>query len=170
MDSITQLVLDVHRHSSWANSQLLAAAEKLPPEQLRTPIGEGAYGDFLETLLHMYDAQESWLSRATTGTSGPVLKIDDFPDIPTLCAAWQKLDAEMNTYLAGLDEAALLEPVFYRSHYGSENTFTRKDMLMHQAFHSHQHRGEVALILTQLGHSPGDLDFVDYIKVRDAGS
>ena len=43
-------------------------------------------------------------------------------------------------------------------------------MMLHQAFHSHQHRGEVALILTQLGHSPGELDFNDYMQVRDGGS
>ena len=170
MDTATQLVLDVHRHSSWANSQLLSAAAQLPLQQLRAPIGEGGYGDLLETLVHMYDAQESWLDRARTGTNGPELNIQDFPDIPTLRAAWQKLDAEMDTYLASLDEKALLQPVFNRSFGGSESTFTRKDMMIHQAFHSHQHRGEAALILTQLGHSPGELDFIDYVDVRDAGS
>lgn len=167
MDSITQLILDIHRHSSWANGQLLGAAENVPPEHLRTPIGEGGHGDLLVTLLHMYDAQESWLERARSGASGPVLEIEDFSDIATLRAAWERLDADMDAYLSELNEAALLEETSYRSYYGSEGTYSRADMMLHQAFHSHQHRAEAALILTQLGHSPGELDYGDYVDVRD---
>jgi uncharacterized damage-inducible protein DinB len=170
MDATAQMIVDVHRHSSWANEQLLKAAEQLASDELRTPVGEGGYGDLLETLLHMYDAQESWFERARSGKSGPVLEVEDYPDIPTLRAAWERLEADMDAYLAGLDEAALLEKVSYRSFYGSEGTYARTDMMLHQAFHSHQHRGEVALILTQLGHSPGELDFNDYMQVRDGGS
>ena len=59
----------------------------------------------------MYDAQESWFERARSGKSGPVLDVEDYPDIPTLRAAWERLDADMDAYLAGLDEAALLEKV-----------------------------------------------------------
>jgi len=91
-------------------------------------------------------------------------------DISALRAAWERLDADMNAYVAGLDEDALLELASYRSFYGSEGSYSRKDMMLHQAFHSHQHRAEAALILTQLGHSPGELDYGDYVDVRDAAA
>jgi uncharacterized damage-inducible protein DinB len=167
MDPMTQVVLDIHRHSVWANGQLLDAAAKLTPEELRAPIGEGGHGDLLETLVHMYDAQKTWLDRARIGESGPSLTVDDFPNLASLRAAWEALDADMDAYLAGLEEAALLEPVPYRSFYGGEGTYPRTEMVLHQAFHSHQHRGEVALVLTRLGHSPGELDYNDYMWVRD---
>jgi len=170
MDAVTQLILDIHRHSSWANGQLLNAAENLSPEQVRTPIGEGGHGDLLATLVHMYDAQQSWLDRARTGMSGPEPEIGDYADIPALRAAWEQLDAAMDSYLEGLDETALIEHASYRSFYGSEGAYSRKDMMLHQAFHSHQHRAEAALILTQLGHSPGELDYGDYVDVRDGAA
>ncbi|CAN5873928.1 hypothetical protein BH24CHL4_BH24CHL4_11050 [soil metagenome] len=170
MDSTAQLVLDIHRHSRWANGKLLDAAEHLAPEQLRTPIGEGGYGDLLETLLHMYDAQKTWLDRARIGESGPSPEIADYPDIPALRDAWEALDADMDAYLAGQDETALVEEASYRSFYGSEGTYARTDMMLHQAFHSHQHRCEVALVLTQLGHSPGELDYGDYVDIRDGAN
>jgi len=138
MDSTKQLILDIHRHSMWANGQLLNAAENLPPEQLRTPIGEGGHGDLLATLVHMYDAQQSWLDRARTGTSGPEPDISDYMDISALRAAWERLDADMDAYVAGLDEDALLELASYRSFYWSEGSYSRKDMMLHRAFHSHQ--------------------------------
>jgi uncharacterized damage-inducible protein DinB len=170
MDPLTQLMIDIHRHSTWANGRLLDAAAQLSPEQLRTPVGEGGHGDLLETLVHMYDAQKTWLDRARIGESGPWLTVADFPDLVSLRAAWEALDADMDGYLAGLDGTSLLEGTPYRSFYGDEETLPRTEMVLHQAFHSHQHRGEVALVLTQLGHSLGELDYNDYMWVRDNAS
>jgi uncharacterized damage-inducible protein DinB len=34
--------------------------------------------------------------------------------------------------------------------------------LLHMVTHSHQHRSESAQLLTQLGRSPGDIDFLDF--------
>ncbi|MER3418993.1 MAG: hypothetical protein C4290_00025, partial [Chloroflexota bacterium] len=36
-------------------------------------------------------------------------------------------------------------------------------LLLHQANHATQHRSEVAYLLTQMGHSPGDLDLLAYL-------
>lgn len=166
MGEATSLLLEIHRHSSWANRQILATAEGLPVELLRTPIGEGGYGDLLETLMHIYDAQKAWYDRAMTGTSGPALGIDEVPDIPALRSLWDELDADMERFIATLSDESLSEPVAYRSFYGSEGSYSRRDMLLHQAFHSHQHRGEIALILTQLGYSPGEIDVIDYLESK----
>ena len=37
-------------------------------------------------------------------------------------------------------------------------------ILLHVAIHTVQHRAEAAQILTQIGQSPGDLDFDEYIE------
>lgn len=168
MDNTTAALLDVHRHSSWANQQLLTAAANLTPEQLRTPLGEGSIGDLLETLIHMYDAQLAWYDRARTGASGPSQTPEELPDIDSLMAAWSRTDEAMDEWLSKLTGADLGQSVAYRSFYGYEAEYTIRDMLIHQAFHSHQHRGEVALVLSQLGHSPGELDFIDYVNQHPA--
>ncbi|CAN5709144.1 hypothetical protein BH23CHL5_BH23CHL5_15950 [soil metagenome] len=169
MDEGTRTVVDIHRHSAWANGQILNAAEQLSPEQLRTPLGEGSFGDFLATLVHTFDAQQSWFERATKGRSGPALDLESFSQIADLREVWEALDAEMETYLSGLNERALIEQVPYRSHYGSEGVYSRRDMMLHQAVHAHQHRAELALTLSKLGHSPGELDFLDYIEFAASG-
>ena len=39
-------------------------------------------------------------------------------------------------------------------------------VVIHQAFHQHQHRGEVAMVLTNLGHSPGEIDAFDWFELE----
>lgn len=159
--------LELVRHAAWANNQLLNAAERLSPEQLRTPLGDGSFGDLLETLIHIYDADDTWFDRASTGSSGPALSPDDYPSIVALRPAFQQLAVKGEAYLMTLQDDALDERVSYRSYYGSEGTYTRSEMLSHQIMHAQQHRGEVALILSQLGQSPGEIDFLDYVEARN---
>lgn len=43
-----------------------------------------------------------------------------------------------------------------------------KHILLHILHHATNHRGEVGRYLATLGHSPGDLDFLDYFDSRRA--
>ncbi len=163
-DSTQDLLVTMFRHGRWANQVLLERASHLSSDELRTPIGDGAFADLLGTLLHIYDVEESWLDRIRNGTSGPSLSVDDYPDIATLAAVWTTLDEELEAYITGLSAEDVERVVSYRSQGGSTGAFPIKVMLSNMFFHSQQHRGEVALGLTALGQSPGDLGMIYFLK------
>ena len=74
----------------------------------------------------------------------------------------------MRAWVASLDDEALA-----RTRDDPKAHFPLWYYLLHMVTHSQQHRAESAQLLTQLGRSPGDIDFLDYadsaraaVKVR----
>lgn len=68
----------------------------------------------------------------------------------------------MRAYLASLTEDDLSQPLAYVTTAGRPFSSTLWHILVHVVNHGTQHRAEIAQVLTQLGHSPGDLDMILY--------
>lgn len=66
----------------------------------------------------------------------------------------------MDAYLALLQEADLAAQLTIKRWDGVELDMIRWHMLSHLLMHSMQHRSEAAVLLTQYGRSPGDIDFL----------
>ena len=86
----------------------------------------------------------------------------DFTDLPALRSRWNDVETETARYLAGLDEGELDRDISYVNFAGQTWRYPLWQQMMHQVNHATQHRSEAALLLTQAGHSPGDLDFLRY--------
>lgn len=156
MDPTT--IRSIYAYNTWANERLFATAQHLTAEQFVTT-AHASLGTLRDVLVHLVSAQRGWLARVRLEPPPPGLKSTDFPDLATLVTVWRSIDAAMNEYIGGLTEAELAEVIRYRDGSGQENAYTRGQMLFHQANHAAQHRSEVALILTQLGYSTGDIDY-----------
>ena len=75
---------------------------------------------------------------------------------------WDEVERESNDYLTRLNEAELAQPLSYVNLKGERWVYPLWQQLMHQVNHATQHRSEVALRLTELGQSPGDIDYLFY--------
>lgn len=153
------MIQALYGHAVWANNQILERAEKLTNDQLATPV-EGGVGTVYETLVHMMASQLAWLRRFR---GQDPIEPPSPPDLSSLRAAWRELDDDTIRYIASLSDDDLAEVIHYRSWYGWEGTASRWEAVLHQVVHQHQHRAEVAMILTQFGFSPGEIDIIDYL-------
>jgi uncharacterized damage-inducible protein DinB len=157
-----ELLQRLHQHRAWVNGNLLAAAETLSHEQLRSefPIGQGS---IWKSLLHLYAAEYVWLE-ALLGNE-QFLVPGDLPgklpgnqqgeggvtDLADLRLKWSELDKRWTGYLASLTPAALEEVVYRKSSSGQRFGTRRSDVLLHVCTHAHYTAAQVVNMLRQTG-------------------
>jgi uncharacterized damage-inducible protein DinB len=140
----------------WANRRILASAARLTNPQFTLP-SVIAGRDLRATLVHMLDTECSWRLRLQGRPEDKSLALSDYRNVAALMDHWTRDEAEMRAWVASLNDEELASvpddaragfPLWY--------------YLLHMVTHSNQHRAESAQLLTQLGRSPGDIDFLDY--------
>ncbi len=163
LDEISRLF----RYNAWASDRIFAAAGKLAQGQFSEPLDLLAYDQprsLRSVLTHMLGAEWIWRQRALLGVSPPSLPgEDEYPDLKTMYAHWREEAEEMRYGIAGLTSARLNDPITYTTTSGKTWTTPLGQILMHVVLHGMQHRAEVAMALTYLGASPGDLDFILFL-------
>ena len=155
-------MLLLYDYNYWANARILEALENLSNEQLNAPTTNG-YGSLRETLVHMLSAEWMW-RRRWQGTSPTTrLNSDDFPTLASICTRWHEEERQMRAFLVTLHDEDLARVVLYKNTAGEEYGLPLWQMMFHLLNHSTQHRREIAMVLTELGHSPGELDFLLFL-------
>ena len=156
MDAESLLAL-VRYHAS-ANERILTVAGELSDEEFQraAPLD---HGSVFHTLRHLIDADWSWREYLTGNDFGQTYVWDHgfvLEDLEAISAFCIEEDARLQTYVAGLDQAALVEPL-------GKVSCPRWLILAHVVNHGTQHRSELARYLTDCGHSPGDLDLLELL-------
>jgi uncharacterized damage-inducible protein DinB len=106
-------------------------------------------------LVHHLGASQRW-RHGLTGAAGEMPRPEDepLPDLAALRSSWEREWAGYDAWFDRMDPAWLDQ---------SEEGISLWQALAHVVNHGTQHRSEAAVLLTDVGHSPGDLDMVDYI-------
>lgn len=152
-------IRDFYGYNVWANNRILDRVERLDQEQFLAREGVVPIRD---TLAHMLWAQWAWLQRWLGNSPRQFWDAEEFPDVASLRQRWAEVERESDAYLARLQEEDLAKPLSYVNTRGERWAYPLWQQLLHQVNHATQHRSEVALQLTELGQSPGDLDYLRY--------
>lgn len=148
----------------WANRRILQSAAKLTDAQFRLP-SVIAGRDLRATLVHTLDVELSWrrrLQRRPDEEWKKTLAASEYRKVAALADHWSRDEAEMREWIATLDDEKLAQ----RAEVEPGKDFPLWYYVVHLITHSQQHRAESAQLLTQLGLSPGDVDFLDFCDER----
>jgi uncharacterized damage-inducible protein DinB len=131
--------------NQWANSRILAAAEKLTPEQ---------YNSLADQFAHLLGAQRFWHSRWTGGEYGSHVIMTTAAEATT---AYANSHDDMSAFADSLTDESLDRESDW---FGNGNQLSVADTIVQIVGHSIQHRAEIAIKLTEHDASPGDLDYL----------
>lgn len=137
-------------YDRWATRRVLQAAGPLqaPDWPAGEPIGERHLG---EILVHALGAHQRWHHGLAELPGEPRPEREPLPTIAGLMAAWEAEWADLDGWLATLDDTWLAR---------TDDGIAFWQMLAHVVNHGTQHRSEAAVLLTAMGRSPGDLDMI----------
>lgn len=155
----------LYAYNAWANELILSAAEQVPDELFAAArLGACSLG---ETLVHLMVSESLWRLRWQGVDPATVAFPGQFPTLAAIRAQWQRENVALGDYLALLSDAALAGPVTFQRPAGPD-TRVLWHLMLHVVNHGTQHRAELALLLTELGCSPGDLDFTRFLREQPA--
>ena len=145
-------------YTYWATERILDTAANLSEAQLNEEMPNGM-GSIRVTLVHLLSGHWIWRERWQGGKPTAMLNPHDFPTLETIRVRWQEEQQRMYDLLATLRDEDLKRPVEYVSTMLPGQVFLLPlwQLMMHLVNHGTQHRSEIAMRLTELGHSPGEL-------------
>jgi uncharacterized damage-inducible protein DinB len=139
-------------YDRWATERLLAALDDVPDTLWSAvdAVGERGLGAIL---VHHLGASQRWRHGIQRDDMEPEPEREPLLSIDELRRRWRDEWEAVDAWLPTLDDDSLA--------YVHEGVAIWQ-MLAHVVNHGTQHRSEAALLLTQAGHSPGDLDMWDH--------
>lgn len=155
----------LYEYDRWATARVFAAAASLTNEQFTKNLG-GSFPSVRATLLHILAGEWTWL----TYWKGPNEKPDFLAELRTqretifnesgyanldaVRAKWQEIEKEQIEFVTGLTEEQLQKLVPARN-----TQIALVHLMQHLANHSTYHRGQISLMMRQVGAEPVATDF-----------
>lgn len=149
-------------YNEWANARIFNRAAQLEPAQLRQA-NEHGWGNMFGALVHILDAEYGWRHFLEHDTDVKWLEASDFADYPAVQTRWAEENAQLQRFVNNLTDDDMLRLVHYDIE-GDRGSHILWHCLWHVVNHGTQHRAECAALLTDFGHSPGDMDFTVFLR------
>jgi uncharacterized damage-inducible protein DinB len=157
-----QLLFEYDR---WANHRVLQAASVLTAEQFTRDLG-GSFRSVRDTLVHIICGEWGWLTYWKEEAPGPaflkdlwdrqdtLFHPDKFPNINAVKSKWAEVEKEQIDFVNGVTNESLEKMLPVRT-----TQISLANLMQHLANHSTYHRGQVAMMVRQLGAKPVATDF-----------
>jgi uncharacterized damage-inducible protein DinB len=155
----------LYEYDRWANGRVLRAAATLSGEQFTRDLG-GSFKSVRDTLVHIIGGEWIWLhywneSAPTFAFLADLRTRRDalfapagFSDLPAVQSKWEEVEEDQIAFVNGLTDASLQRMLPFRS-----TEVPLAHLMQHMANHSTYHRGQVSLMMRQLGAVPVATDF-----------
>jgi uncharacterized damage-inducible protein DinB len=162
----------LYEYDRWANDRVLRAASALSEEQFRRDLG-GSFRSVRDALVHIIGGEWGWLTywKEPNPSAAFVAELWDrhevlfrpesFPDVAAVRSKLAEIEKEQMEFVSGVTNESLQRMLPLR---GTQISLAH--LMQHLANHSTYHRGQIALMIRQLGAKPLATDFHVFLVER----
>ncbi len=158
-----QDILLLYKYNQWSSAKILNAAANATEEQFLAA-APFPHGGLRGTLVHALFAEWIWRHRWEGVSPTHRLKPEDFPTFESLRQRWAEEEVLLMKFVESLTDETLKEEFSYTSTEGKPYKRILWQAMAHVVNHGTQHKTEAAAILTDFGHSPGDIDMIWFLS------
>lgn len=166
---------DIHllfEYDGWANHRVLKAVSDLSTEQFTRDLG-GSFSSVRNTLVHIIAGEWVWLEYWKTPSPDSVFlaslktrreslfSSELFPDLAAVRAKWSEVEKQQLDFVNGLTDEFFNRVLPFRSMHTK-----LAHLMQHVANHSTYHRGQISLMMSQLGAQPVATDFHEFLVMN----
>lgn len=161
------------RYNRWANGHVLAKASEVSEADYYATSPGLSFGSLHATLVHTLVGELVWLARfegvlppeaLKDARQADVLAASEIPSLAVLRSLWLTEDGKQEAFFARLRDEDVGAPLSYVTQYGEPFKQPLQEAMLHLLNHGTQFRAEAAVRLTALGHSPGDIDLMMWLR------
>ncbi len=154
----------LYEYNRWANVRVLRAVSALTRDQFTQDLG-GGYRTVRDTLVHIMSGEWIWLMR-WEGTSPQALPDPaEFPSPDLVRTKWAGIERQQAEFVKTITDESLSRVITYVNTRGETWQYPLAHMMQHLVNHSSYHRGQVSLMLRQLGAEAVPTDFLVFFDV-----
>ncbi len=143
---------DFFKYNLWANLRLLDACAHLSDTQLDATI-PGTFGSVRKTLMHLFTAEEGYVSSFTGTRPTPSLK--EFTTFAGFDELRRRAELSGNTLITIVEQRDLSQ-IFYLD--GGTYESPAIIVVIQAINHAIDHRSQISTMLSQQGIEPPDMD------------
>lgn len=157
-------IVTLFNYNRWADEQIMKSVGNLSKDRFTAKI-PCSHGSIRGILVHILSADFIWRKRCREGISPDQFFDEDlFPTPESVSERLISEQAEMKSYLNTLKSSDLQNTIEYRTTKGVSHKNILWHILLHLFNHGTHHRSELSELLTRCGNSPGDIDFIIYLR------
>jgi uncharacterized damage-inducible protein DinB len=159
-------VKTIERFQRWyvyekdCHAKVVASLDTVPPDRRASP----EFGKAVALLAHMVAARKLWLHRMGGSSELPKDIFFESPSLEWVRDALAGMETAWSTYLECLTDPDLERVFEYKALDGQPYRNQVVDILTQLFGHSWYHRGQIAILVRQLGGTPAITDFVFWCR------
>lgn len=155
----------LYDYSYWANDRLFRVVSELTANEYTQPVA-GGHESIRNTLVHVLSTEWGWLSRCGGHERKATLDPVDYPTVESLVDEWHDVEGYVRDFLGELEDDDLSRRVEYPGGEGKQCSMPLGELMQHSIIHAAHHRGQVAILLRELGYVPGHFDLLFYFAEK----